>query len=250
MISNTFIYTQKTEEFVESLIKEDYNNCMDLMAMDHADAKNVNTDTVKAVLANFRSVIVENWGTNLEFSFMESKKTFSTNETENTPPNTTLVLVEFHNNKELGVLQAVFDDPSKKILNIKTLQVKQPVPEMGSFWLFGLLALSVPVFNIYVLRKIKRSNLKRKGLKYAAVIFFNVPAITYAAVAGLSWEINFQILLGISFGYTGYFGSYWTFGIPLGGLYWLWKLHRQRHTSAVATFADESIGNASEPNVL
>ena len=25
----------------------------------------------------------------------------------------------------------------------------------------------------------------------------------------------------------GYLGSAWTFGIPLGGLYWLWQLNRK-----------------------
>ena len=27
----------------------------------------------------------------------------------------------------------------------------------------------------------------------------------------------------------GYLNSYWTFGIPLGGLYWFWKLRQQKN---------------------
>lgn len=26
----------------------------------------------------------------------------------------------------------------------------------------------------------------------------------------------------------GYLGSVWTFGIPLGGIYWIWKLKQRR----------------------
>ena len=226
-IKNTSTYKDKTAEFVEALIKEDYNKCVDLMAMDHEMATNTNVDTMKMGLANFRQIIVDNWGTKLEYSLMKSEKKFSTIEAENTPPNTTIVFVEFNNQKEFGVLQVLFDDNSKKILNIKTLDVKEPIPTMTYFWLFGLLAICIPIFNIYVIRQIKRSNLKRKWLKYIAVIFLNTPAITYASVSGLSFKlINFQILLGVSFSYMGYLNTYWTFGIPLGGLYWFWKLRK------------------------
>lgn len=229
-VKNTFTYKDKTSEFVETLLKEDYNKCVDLMAMEHEMAKNTNIDTMKMGLANFRQLIVNNWGTELEYSFMKSEKKFSTVEADNTPPNTTLVLVEFNNQKDFGVLQVLFDDTSKKILNIKTLDVKAPIPTMTYFWLFGLLAICIPIFNIYVIRQIKRSDLKKKWLKYIAVIFLNTPAITYAAVNGLSFKlINLQILFGVSFGYMGYLNSYWTFGIPLGGLYWFWKLRQLKN---------------------
>ena len=226
-IKNTYTYNEKTREFVENLIKEDYNNCVDQFAMEHEMAKNTNIDTLKMGLANFRQLILNNWGKELEYSFMKSEKTFSTVKAENTPPNTTLVLIEFNNKKDLGVFQVIFDDTSKKILNIKTLDIKVPIPNMKLFWLFGLLTICIPIFNIYVIRQIKRSNLKKKWLKYIAVLFFNTPAITYAAVNGLSFQlINFQILMGVSFEFMGYLNSYWTFGIPLGGLYWFWKLRQ------------------------
>ena len=228
-ISDTFRYKDATKEFVETLIKEDYNKCVDLMAMNRELAKNVNIDTLKMGLANFRKIIVDNWGTKLKYSFMKSEKKFSTDEADNTPPNTTVVFVQFNNQKDFGVLQVLFDDKSKKILNIKTLDVKAPIPTMTYFWLFGLLAICIPIFNIYVIRQIKRSGLNKKWLKYIAVIFLNVPSITYAAVNGLSFKLlSFQILLGISFGYMGFLNSFWTFGIPLGGLYWFWKLKQRK----------------------
>jgi hypothetical protein len=229
-IKNSFTYKDKTKDFVETLIKEDYTKCVDQMAMTHEMAENTNIDTMKIGLANFRQLIVNNWGTELEYSFMKSEKKFSTVEADNTPPNTTLALIEFNNKKEFGVLEVLFDDKSQKILNIKTLDVKAPIPTMTYFWLFGLLAICIPIFNIYVIRQIKRSDLKKKWLKYIAVIFLNTPAITYAAVSGLSFKlINLQILLGVSFGYMGFLNSYWTFGIPLGGLYWFWKLRQQKN---------------------
>ena len=247
-ISDTFNYRDTTKEFVENLIKEDYNKCVELIAMDNEIAKNTNIDTMKMGLANFRKIIVDNWGTKLKYSFMKSEKKFSTDKADNTPPNTTVVFVEFNNQKDFGVLQVLFDDKSKKILNIKTLDVKAPIPTMTYFWLFGLIAICIPIFNLYVIRQIKRSDLNKKWLKYIAVFFLNVPAISYAAVNGLSFQLlSFQILLGISFGYMGFLNSYWTFGIPLGGLYWLRKLKQRKADIIEAEIS--AIGRESEPTI-
>ena len=224
-INNTFKYRDTTKEFVENLLQKNYNKCVDLMAMDNPIAASTNIDTLKMGLANFRDIIISNFGDKLDYSFMSSEKKWSTNTSESTPPNTTRVLMQFANDKEFGIFQVLFDDNSKKILNIKTLDVKAPIPNMVGFWVFGILALCVPVFNIYMIVRIKRSQYKKKWLKYLAVIILNVPAVTYNAVNGLSLQLlSFQILFGISFQYMGYLNSAWTFGIPLGGLYLLWQL--------------------------
>lgn len=227
-IKNAFTYKDKTEALVEAILKEDYDGAVGQLAMDHEMARNADVEALKKGFADFREVLVSNFGTELRFSFMKAEKTFSTNETENTPPNTTSAEIEFSNDKEFGVLKVLFDDTSGKILKINALDVKQPIPSMTFFWLFGLIAIVVPIFNIYVIRQVKRSQRKRKWLKYLAIVIFNVPAITYTAIGGLSVQpLNFQILLGISFSYMGYLNSAWTFGLPLGGLYWFWRLRQK-----------------------
>ena len=224
-ISNTFEYRKTAKEFTEALIKEDYDKCVDLFAMEHEMAQNVNVDTMKAGLPNFRELITNNFGEDLEYTLMSAEKKFSTVEGESTPPGATNVLVQIENHEDFGVLKLLFDDSSKKIMNLNTLNVKEKIPNMLPFWLFGILAICIPIFNIYVIRQIKKSKLKRKWLKYLAVLFFNVPAITYSAISGIGIKLlNFQIMLGISFSYMGYMNSMWTFGIPLGAIYWLWKL--------------------------
>ncbi|WP_205703450.1 hypothetical protein [Hymenobacter radiodurans] len=234
-IKNAFTYKDKTKGFIESVLKKDYNNAIGYFAMEHEIAKDSNSEEMKASFARFREIIVKDFGTDLDFTFMNAEKKFSTKEEENTAPNTTVALIEFSNGKEFGIFKVVFDDKSGKILNINTLDVKKPVPSMIYFWLFGLVALCVPIFNIYVIRQIKKSDLRKKKLKYIAVFVFNVPALTYAAVSGFSFNIlSFQILLGLSFSYMGYLGSVWTFGIPLGGLYWFWKI-RQRKIEVAET---------------
>jgi len=238
-IKDSFTFKDKTEAFVESLMKKDYDKCISQMAL---ESKNTNIDTLKLGLDQFRSLVERNFGNNkFEYSLMKSEKKRSTIESENTPPNTTLALIEFSNDKEFGVFQVLFDDKSKKILNINTLEVKAPKPNMLLFWLFGLLPLTVLIFNIFVIRKIKKSTLTKKWLKYLAVILLNVPAISYAAVDGLSFKLlNFQILFGVSFSAMGYLGSIWTFGIPLGGIYWLWKLKQRKDAEVFDTQIENS----------
>lgn len=241
-IKDSFTFKDKTEAFVESLMKKDYDKCISQMALESEMGKNTNIDTLKLGLDQFRSLVERNFGNNkFEYSLMKSEKKRSTIESENTPPNTTLALIEFSNDKEFGVFQVLFDDKSKKILNINTLEVKAPKPNMLLFWLFGLLPLTVLIFNIFVIRKIKKSTLTKKWLKYLAVILLNVPAISYAAVDGLSFKLlNFQILFGVSFSAMGYLGSIWTFGIPLGGIYWLWKLKQGKDAEVFDTQIENS----------
>ena len=228
-INDSFTFKDKTKSFVESMMNKDYDKCVSQMALESEMGKNTNLDTLKLGLDQFRALVERNFGNKFEYSLMKAEKKRSTVASENTPPNTTLALIEFSNNKDFGVFQVLFDDKSKKIINIKTLDVKATKPNMLIFWLFGLIPLTVLLFNIYVIRQIKKSNLTKKWLKYLAVLFFNVPAISYAAVQGFSFKLlNFQILFGISFSAMGYLSSIWTFGIPLGGLYWLYKLKQRK----------------------
>lgn len=236
-IKNSFTYKDKTKEFVDALLSEDYEYALTQMALEHESAQGVNKDTLKNSLSNFRKLIADNFGTKLDYKFMQSRKTWSTEPEKSTPPHTTNAMIQFSNGKEFSVFNILFDDKSGKIININTINTKYTVPNMILFWLLGLLPLCVLAFNIYVIKLVKRSTLRRKWLKYMAIIVLNVPAISYAAVGGFGFKLlSFQILLGISFSYMGYLMTSWTFGLPLGGLYWFLKLRRN-----VTDFTEEPI---------
>ena len=241
-INNTYEYRDTTEIFTEALINEEYDKCMELFALEHEAAQNLILDTLRAALPNLREVIVNNFGENLEYTLMSSEKKFSTVEGESTPPNVTSVLIQIENEEEFGVLKLFFDDTSKKIINLNTLNIREKIPSMLLYWLFGLVAILIPIFNIYIINLIRKSNLKRKWLKYFGVLFFNVPTFSFAPVSGLGFKImNFQFLFGISFSYMGYMGSMFAFGIPLGGLYWLWKLKNKKEELSTPEIADDNI---------
>jgi hypothetical protein len=85
------------------------------MAMDNEIAKDTNIDTLKQWLDNFREVTVNNFGSDLDYTFMKAEKKWSSNSNEATHPNTTTVLMQLSNKKEFGVLQVIFDDRSSKM---------------------------------------------------------------------------------------------------------------------------------------
>jgi hypothetical protein len=220
------------------------------MATEHSSYENTNVDSLEKRLISFREIIVNNFGTRLNYTFIKSEKYFSTDQSLNTPANSTAVLIEFFNDEEVGLLFFLFDDESKKILKVNMQDIKEKLPNMIFYWLFGIFAICVPIFNIYVIRKIRRTELKRKWLKYIAVIFGNIPSITYNAVSGLAFKyLNFQFLLGISFNYGGYLNSYWTFGIPLGGLYWFWKL-KKKNSENISEISAEAELNIDKQNEI
>jgi hypothetical protein len=215
------------------MLHKDYDNCIELMAFSNSVAKTNNTEAIKVQLEELRGLLVQNFGDQLEYTFASAEKKWTTRKGESTPPNSTKVLVQFNNDKEFGIFQVYFDDFSKKINSIKPLDVKRPIPKMTFFWLFGLIAICGPLFNVYMIMRVKKSQFKKKWKKYLAIIILNVPAISYNVVSGFSVSLlNFQILLGISFDYTGYLNTAWTIGIPLGGLFILRQLRNGKDIPA------------------
>jgi hypothetical protein len=224
-INNTYVYRDNTQGFIEALVNEDYELALQFFALEHEIAEQTDIQVLKNNLVNFRGLIVNNFGSELNYSFVRLEKKWSTTEEKSTPANTTIAWIEISNDQEFGLLKVLFDDNSRKIMNIDKLDTKEPIPSMGLFWLFGLIAICIPIFNIYVITLIKRSQLRKKWLKYLAVVVLNVPALSYTAISGLSFELlSFQLLLGMGVGFLGYMGTFWSFGVPLGGLYFYWKL--------------------------
>lgn len=211
----------KTKAFVEFTLNEDYEQARACLL---ADSVRLSDDSVKLILGNFRQLIINNFGKQLDFAITSVEKKYSTNEEENTPPNTTRCLVQFKNETDFGVFNVLFDDVTGKIVNINLLNIKRPIPSMLYFWLFGLVTLGVLGFNIYVIRLIKKSDLKRKWLKYLAVVMLNFPAITYTAMDGVAFSYSIQLLFGVSCSFMGYLNSSWTVGLPVGAFFMFWKI--------------------------
>src|ERR1700755_1659526 len=81
---NLSSYRSTTETFTNALINRDFDKCISLMPMEKAS--NVNLSQFKIGLDTFRSVIVRNFGTKLDYTFISAEKKFSSDKEENLPP--------------------------------------------------------------------------------------------------------------------------------------------------------------------
>ncbi|MDF1696259.1 MAG: hypothetical protein P1U56_10520 [Saprospiraceae bacterium] len=224
-LQNTKEYNKTAQSFLTHIVNEEYDESMALFATEHELFAETNLDTLKGNLSDIRQIIVNNFGDKPTLSFIGASKTFSTESDPNQIPESTDLTLQMASEKEFTNVQFVMDDTSGKIITCQLGQKKFDIPNMFLFWLVGLIALSIPIFNVYVINLIRKSNLKRKWLKYIAVFLLNVPTFTYTAMSFLEFKPTaFQILLGFGFSLMGYLSSYWSIGIPLGGLYWFWKL--------------------------
>jgi hypothetical protein len=134
-IGNVFKYKDTAKEFCEALIHEDYNKCTSLMDLQGVNSQYV--DTIKKSLRLVHESIVQNFGTQLDYSFETAQKTFSTGSTGATSGQT-VFRMQISNKKEFGEVQVIFNDKSQKIFNFNVLDVKAKIPDMTLFWLFGI----------------------------------------------------------------------------------------------------------------
>jgi len=213
-----------TDNFVQAIIEEDYHKAIGSFALDSEYGGRMNYDTIMNHLPNLRLQLTENFGRDLSLKLMSAQKNFSTIATENTLAGATDAMVQFENETHFGLLKVLFHDESKGILNFEILNTKREIPSLTQFWLFGIICLLVLTFNIYVIYKIVKSDLSKKWFKVLSVVFLNFPAIYFYQVGGLVLKFNLQMMFGIGFMNMGYLNSYLAAGIPLGGIYWFYKL--------------------------
>lgn len=221
---NAVEYKKTSQDFMHALMAADYDKAVSFMALEHEFAAGANIDSLKSGFARFKLSIDGSFDGELNYKFIKAEKTFSSIKSEQMPPNTTLVFLELSSTSKVGIVRFMFDDVSKKILNINTVGNVLPIPDRTFFWLFGILVLIVLSTNIYALVLIKRSNLTKKWLKYLSVFLLNVPTLSYS-FTGFGFKlIHFQFLLGVGFEFAGYLNSIWSVGIPVAAIYWIVKL--------------------------
>lgn len=247
-IQNAYKYNDTNKEFVQYLLKRDYDKAVGHMALDREEMGSQSPENLKAGLSELSGILIENFGENATTRFCSASKSYSSVKEDNTPPNTTVVLMEVVGKNHFAVFRFLQDDISGKILAVRIVSNRYDVPNMLSFWLFLIPVLIVLGFNIYVLVSVKRSNVLHKWRKYLMIIFLNLPTVVYSAVGKLSIVLSIQLMFGISFSLLGYSGSVLKFGIPLGSLYVLWKLKKGLYKTNDTETANEIQIEEVQPN--
>jgi hypothetical protein len=191
--------------------------------------KDQNKDSLNMLFDHLRTAIVENFGEKPEITFMQSNRTFQIIGDRNEKNDTMVLDMQISNGKEFGVFKFSYLLENKKIVDFHMRKFFVPVPHLTVWWLLLILALSVPLFNVYMIVRVKRSNLNRKWLYYISIILINITSIGYHAIFGFFFNIkNIQPLAGFGFAKEGFINTYIVVGVPMGALFALWQLKRNR----------------------
>lgn len=223
---------------MENIMEGKINQNVNLFALEHEGMKNMDKNVLNDGLYQFRTDMISMYGKDIKFTFLGANKYYSSN--NNTIPNATNVNLLFQNDKNYGIIKFIYDDNSKKVLNVNPEFSNQPLPSMLLFYGVAIVGLLIPIFNIYVLNMIRKSQLKFKWLKYIALILLNFPTIKYSALEGFNFQFfNFQFL-GYGFNFMSIFSSV-AIALPIGAIYWFWKLKKIKKVQEYNLFAEQLI---------
>lgn len=210
---------------INAIVIGDYDKAVTYFDIDLSDTSQVNQ--LKRGIPSIQTAITENFGTEYDLSFTKSDKsyTFSTEKESTVEP--LKVKIQIKNDTHFGIIEATINEQNNKLQYINLLNYKEKIPSFTLLYLIGLVALGVATLNILAIRRIRKSDLKRKWLRIIGILIFNVPAITLTALGHFSLDISFQALLGIGFSATGIEETFVTFGIPVGSIIALIRVKKE-----------------------
>jgi len=216
-------YKLISKEFIETLIDGDYDKIITFIDLPDTLSDNTIND-YKNNLKEIGVFLDTNFTSAAKIKFTKFQKTYSTSDDSREIK----LLFEMSEADKFVDILLVFDATTGKIISFETTNV-HPKPKMLLFWLLVIIGLLVPVFNIYVIIKVRKSSLKRKGLAYVLIFILNFPTFIYSPITGLSVNLlQLQILLGFGFRYMGYLNTVVSIGVPIGGLYYFFKLRKMK----------------------
>ena len=113
LLQRSFEYRDTVEEATEAVLAEDYDKVFSLMALEHSAFAEVEPAELEASIDYLRTLILDKYGPDLEYTFMTAEKRFSTQEGAGTPEGMTYVQMQVDNGEEYGVIEALVEDSSR-----------------------------------------------------------------------------------------------------------------------------------------
>jgi hypothetical protein len=221
---------EKSLEFIDALLAEDFAKCVDLMPWElHPQ---ISKDTMQSQFRSVKRKIDAMFGKNLRPTFLKSIT--DKDYTHKEPVISELGLVQLANDTCYGNFEIRFDDKTGKVDNIELVSIHS-IPDKFNLYFFAVLGLLVLFLNLYIIKQVIKSELKGKWKWILIVIFLNYPALVYSLIKGpfISWS-HFA-LLGFDYTFRNIDESRAIMAFPIGALIVLWKLNIERNQRGVIT---------------
>lgn len=222
---NVLDYKELCNATIENIVKEDYDAILKALNVDPADSTKAE-QTITAI-KEFRRILVEHFGTDFDTWFVSANKKYSSKGDE---PDITTVQIQVENEAYYSVITFTINDSNGSIQNVHLADEIRQIPSFTLFWLFGILPLTVLVFNIISIRKVLKSTLTRKWAFVLLCVLLNTPSIDWFfdwPQLSFTADLSFKMLFGVSFNFMGYDNYAMGFGLPIGAFITQLVIYRQ-----------------------
>lgn len=231
---------------INAIVSGDFDEAISYFDIDLSDTTQINQ--LKRGIPNIQRAIIENFGTDYDLSFSKSDKSYKYSSADGSSVEPLKIKIQIKNDTHFGIIEATINEQNNKIGYINLLNYKEEIPSYLLLYVAGLIAIGVAALNVLAIRRIRKSNLKKKWLRIIGVLMFNVPAITLTALGHLSIDISFQIMLGIGFSATGIDETLVTFGIPIGSILTLIMVKKDEQKRIIDDKLNEQIDHSAKFN--
>jgi hypothetical protein len=231
-----------SKAFVENVIKGNKDAALSLVAIESIVEKDSIIEMLNGmqyrVMSDFgRDVSIKPLGYNEVIFLFGSEKVRRANKGKKSS------YIQIEDRSRFSVFQITINEDNK-VVSFGMLNQIYTKPT-SRLWLVGILTmLCILAFNVYVIIKVYRSNVVRRWLKYLMIILLNLPVFGYNALSGFFFKFLGLNLLGVSAGWTNYFNTYWSIGVPIGSIIVLWRLKNNLYR----TKDDDWIYNVTSEN--
>ena len=215
-----FTARNKTLEFVNALLAEDFKKCAELMpwALYPESPK----DTLEMRMRVFKKKLDERMGLNLKATFLSSLT--DKNSAVEPPEIHKLGVVQLANDTCYAKFEVRFDNKTGQVDNIELVSI-DTVPQKANLYVFGFFSLVALSINVFAIWKVMKSSFKRKWLWIIGIMLLNYPALVFTITKGpmLSW--NNVPFLGLDFTYRDIDELGTVVGLPIGALLVFYKIY-------------------------
>ncbi len=231
---NSF-HKKESVEYVKNLAKGNYGQTIAVTDTSFNDM--TNQDSILKFTQNIGDYINFLFGKEPEITFLSSEKklTISNN---NSAANNEVVQLEIANETTYAIIIMNYNPSTGKVKGIQIGQTQQIIP-MTKYWVSLAIGLLVIAFIIYTIVKIKRSDTKKKWLKYILTILINCPTMVISAQTMTLQLFKIQLF---GFGFT-FFGHQYNVNVafPLAAIVILYMLTKEKNKNRGAQKEEEVV---------
>ena len=224
---------EKSIQIAKYIVEGDYEKVME--ESDDLVFQQMSRYTFTIGLQSMHDLIQTGLGSEVEYTFIQSEKKYRIQKGKepNIEDNHDVTIIMLSNGNKSTMLTLFYNRETGKPYYFHVDDVREC--DMTRFWILSSLGLLVIAFIIYTIVRVKKSDMKKKWVKYILAVVVNIPLFLVTS-SGVKLSLGLSIM-GVGFEYLGP-DSYTKIAFPLGSiivLYLLRKHNKKKETETVET---------------